>query len=104
VEKMNQNRAVDKAMQSIESIVPLNDEQYKTVTHHLLLIYGVGFEEGRRKEPGKMIGQYLDGILVNSYENFNQAQAETGINKVRIKRSTITKKKTGIFNWEYLEE
>jgi hypothetical protein len=101
---MNQNRAVEKAIQSIESIVELSDEQYKTIAHHLLCIYGVGFEEGRRREPGKIIGQYLDGILVNSYENFNQAQVETGINKKSIKRSIITKKKTGVFNWEYLEE
>jgi len=101
---MNQNRAVEKAMQSIESIVQLNDEQYKAVAHHLLLMYGVGFDEGRRKEPQQMVGQFLDGMLLHSYENIGQASAETGLTKRIITNAIKKKHKIQVCTWEWLNE
>jgi len=99
---MNQNRAVEKAMLSIESIVPLDDDQYKAVAHHLLLMYGVGFDEGRRKEPHQMVGQFLDGMLLHSYESINQASAETGLTKKRIVIAIKKKYRIQACTWEWL--
>jgi hypothetical protein len=101
---MNQNVAIKKAMQSIENLTTINEEQYKIILHHLWLMYGIGFDEGRRKEPKQRLGQFFDGMLINSYSSIEQAVRETKISKKRILQTIKRKSKIYACSWEYLKE
>jgi len=100
---MDRYKIINKITLSIKSqysgLIP--SELQNIIKHHLLLMYGTGFDEGRKQNShGKPVIQKLHGMEVKIHSNITDAAKKMGVHKSTISKAIINKRLCKGFEWE----
>lgn len=105
---MNQDISVIRVIGSIEKEVnnTLDFGQLQAIRKHLYLIYGVGYDEGRKhRNQQKIVIRMKNGIELQEYPSAKEAANIYKVNDRSVQKACrgITKTCRG-FEWKYKEE
>ena len=103
---MNQEESCRKAISSIlAQINPLNSTDRKVVFNHLKLIYGAGYDEGRKQRShAKKVAMYKDGVYIKSFDDVTSAANSFHIHKSSISKAIKKGRNCKGYTWRLLEK
>jgi predicted transcriptional regulator YheO len=102
---MEQCVASSKSISSIQNLLKnkLTEEQILVVSHHLFLVFGVGYNEGvKESHLNKQVEQYNEEGVFHRYRTAGDAASYMGVTRCSIYKAIQKKGKCGGFYWRYL--